>query len=310
MSAEVREGEDAARTPTVGGRVQRGAGSTPVRRSGRGGSVHLLAGAVKRNRLHRRLDARGGRPEPLSSSDGCSDALSGDAETRLVQPPGPFDALQENEHGFAVADLVQALAARIGCSPAQLAIAWQRERPVTSIVLGARTLEQLEDNLGALDVEIPPDALAQLDGATRLPAESADHLVVAPHASPPVTPRASPPVALRLERGAAGDRRSVVGRTCQAHLLVAQREAPHRESNQQVLDAVAVDVPVPRASSAPRDLGILRTQTQRAKVDVAHVELRRTQDRQLQPVVERGMVVPVPATAQQHHFDGRFDCGH
>ena len=95
----------------------------------------------------------------------------GDADTRLVARPGPFDALQKNEHGFAVADRVVKLAADLGCSPAQIALAWQRSKPVTSVILGVRTMEQLEDNLGSLSVEIPPEALAEIDEATRLPDE-------------------------------------------------------------------------------------------------------------------------------------------
>ena len=92
-------------------------------------------------------------------------------DTRLVQRPTALDALQKNEHGFEVAAVVQKAAAEIGCSPAQLALAWQRTRPVTSVIIGVRTMAQLDDNLGALDVTIPPEILEQLDQASRLPDE-------------------------------------------------------------------------------------------------------------------------------------------
>lgn len=53
-----------------------------------------------------------------------------------------------------------ALAARLGVSPAQLAIAWCLRNPnVSSVILGASRVSQLEENLGALDL------LAQLDEA-------------------------------------------------------------------------------------------------------------------------------------------------
>jgi aryl-alcohol dehydrogenase-like predicted oxidoreductase len=91
--------------------------------------------------------------------------------TRLVQHEVAFDALHKSDHGFRVATLVQKAAADIGCSPAQLALAWQRTRPVTSVLIGARTLAQLDDNLGAIDVTIPPAILADLDNATAVPAE-------------------------------------------------------------------------------------------------------------------------------------------
>src|SRR5262249_3809710 len=81
------------------------------------------------------------------------------------------DLLVKNDHGFRVAAAVQEEAATIGCSPAQLALAWQRTRPVTSVVLGVRTMAQLEDNLASLDLEIPADSAARLEEATRLPDE-------------------------------------------------------------------------------------------------------------------------------------------
>jgi aryl-alcohol dehydrogenase-like predicted oxidoreductase len=68
---------------------------------------------------------------------------------------------------FAVVDEVVALAAVKGCTPTQLALAWALARPeVTSVVLGARTPEQLEDQLGALDVTLDPDDLARLDAVS------------------------------------------------------------------------------------------------------------------------------------------------
>ena len=52
-----------------------------------------------------------------------------------------------------IADTVRAVAAETGHSPAQVALAWTLLHPaVTSPILGARTLRQLEDNLGALEV--------------------------------------------------------------------------------------------------------------------------------------------------------------
>jgi aryl-alcohol dehydrogenase-like predicted oxidoreductase len=54
-----------------------------------------------------------------------------------------------------------ALAAGLGLSPAQLAIAWCLRNPnVSSVILGASRVSQLEENLGALDL------LAQVDEAT------------------------------------------------------------------------------------------------------------------------------------------------
>jgi aryl-alcohol dehydrogenase-like predicted oxidoreductase len=68
---------------------------------------------------------------------------------------------------FAVVDEVCALAEAKGCTPAQLALAWTLARAeVSSVVLGARTPEQLDDQLGSLDVSLEPSELARLDAVS------------------------------------------------------------------------------------------------------------------------------------------------
>jgi aryl-alcohol dehydrogenase-like predicted oxidoreductase len=57
-----------------------------------------------------------------------------------------------------------ALAADKGCTPSQLALAWNKAQPgVTAPIIGPRTLEQLLDNLGAVDVTITPEDSARID---------------------------------------------------------------------------------------------------------------------------------------------------
>jgi len=75
-----------------------------------------------------------------------------------------------NETNLAVADVVSEVAGEIGCSPAQVALAWTLANPaVCAPVLGARTPEQLEDNLGALDLTLSADHLAKLDQVSAVP---------------------------------------------------------------------------------------------------------------------------------------------
>jgi aryl-alcohol dehydrogenase-like predicted oxidoreductase len=63
-----------------------------------------------------------------------------------------------------VADRVAEVAKEIGCTPAQLALAWTLvNRAVCSPVIGVRTKAQLEDNLGALAIDISAEQLARLD---------------------------------------------------------------------------------------------------------------------------------------------------
>ncbi|MET8472287.1 aldo/keto reductase [Streptomyces sp. NPDC006422] len=72
-----------------------------------------------------------------------------------------------DERRLAVADAVREVAADLGRTPAQIALAWTLHAPgVTAPVIGARTPEQLEDNLGGLDVDLGADHLARLDEAS------------------------------------------------------------------------------------------------------------------------------------------------
>jgi aryl-alcohol dehydrogenase-like predicted oxidoreductase len=62
---------------------------------------------------------------------------------------------------------VETVARGRGATMAQVALAWLRDRPaVTSVILGARTLEQLEDDLGAADLDLTPGEVATLDQAS------------------------------------------------------------------------------------------------------------------------------------------------
>jgi aryl-alcohol dehydrogenase-like predicted oxidoreductase len=68
------------------------------------------------------------------------------------------------DHNFAVAETVGKIAAEVGRTPAQVALNWVRSRPgITSTIVGARTLEQLDDNLGALDWRLDDAQRAALD---------------------------------------------------------------------------------------------------------------------------------------------------
>jgi aryl-alcohol dehydrogenase-like predicted oxidoreductase len=66
--------------------------------------------------------------------------------------------------------LVTELARRRGCAPATLALAWVMGRPgVCSTIIGARTVEQLEQNLAACELRLSDEELALLDRASAPP---------------------------------------------------------------------------------------------------------------------------------------------
>ena len=68
---------------------------------------------------------------------------------------------------WAVIDAVQKVADERGVSMAEVALAWVTDRPaVTSTILGARTVEQLEANLGAADLHLTREETSALDTAS------------------------------------------------------------------------------------------------------------------------------------------------
>jgi aryl-alcohol dehydrogenase-like predicted oxidoreductase len=74
-----------------------------------------------------------------------------------------------NEYTWRVIDELVAVASEIGKTPAQVAINWLLSRPVvTAPIIGARSLAQLEENLGAAGWDLPAEAVARLDQASAL----------------------------------------------------------------------------------------------------------------------------------------------
>lgn len=81
------------------------------------------------------------------------------ARTEFVGAPSAAD--------FAVIDVVVAVAAELGTSPAAVALAWLMAREGTVVPLvGARRLTHLDDNLAATEVTLEPDQLARLDAVS------------------------------------------------------------------------------------------------------------------------------------------------
>lgn len=78
----------------------------------------------------------------------------------------------DKERAFDVIDAMQPIAQSRGVSVAQIAIAWLlHQSVVTSIIVGAKRLEQLNDNIAATKVVLKADELATLDQASRLTPE-------------------------------------------------------------------------------------------------------------------------------------------
>ena len=91
--------------------------------------------------------------------------------TRLGENPQrgmeAWEARNADPRTWAVLDAVGTAAEAHDVSYSQIALAWLLAQPaVTSVILGARTVEQLQDNLGSTDVVLTPDELSALDAAS------------------------------------------------------------------------------------------------------------------------------------------------
>jgi aryl-alcohol dehydrogenase-like predicted oxidoreductase len=73
-----------------------------------------------------------------------------------------------NDTAFAIVDELELTAKALGSTPARVALAWVQRRPgVTSTIIGARRLAQLEDNVQALEVSLSQEQRARLDSLTQ-----------------------------------------------------------------------------------------------------------------------------------------------
>ena len=89
----------------------------------------------------------------------------GDVANRL----SGFDAIPfDKEKGFALLDLLRAIAEAHDASVAQVSLAWLLAKPVvSSVILGASKLGQLDDNLAAAELALTAEEVARLDATTK-----------------------------------------------------------------------------------------------------------------------------------------------
>lgn len=76
------------------------------------------------------------------------------------------------DRAFDVIDVLEPMAKTKQVTVAQLALAWLlHQRAVTSVIIGANKVSQLDDNLKAVDVVFTPEELQALDNVSKLPSE-------------------------------------------------------------------------------------------------------------------------------------------
>lgn len=79
----------------------------------------------------------------------------------------PFGDSKFTARNWAILDTLRDVASEIGRPPSQVALAWTLTRPgMASTVIGAKHVEQLQDNLAALQIRFTPAQLAALDEAS------------------------------------------------------------------------------------------------------------------------------------------------
>ena len=84
--------------------------------------------------------------------------------TRQVSGDWNEPPVRDREKLYDTIEVLVDVAGAHGASPAQVALAWLLGRPaVTSVIIGARTEEQLRDNLGAAELSLTADERAALD---------------------------------------------------------------------------------------------------------------------------------------------------
>lgn len=103
--------------------------------------------------------------------------LSGKFTRENQKPAGSrraeFDfPIVDKERVWNILDVMAPIAKAHDCSAARVSLAWLLSKPlVTSVIIGAKRLDQLQDNLAAVDLQLTPDEMKQLDDVSALPPE-------------------------------------------------------------------------------------------------------------------------------------------
>ncbi len=91
-------------------------------------------------------------------------------QSRPTEGRGSSEWIKPTERDYRIIDTLLEVARQVGATPAQVALKWVQDRPgVTSTIIGARTMKQLDDNLAALEVALSPEQVAALDEVSAQP---------------------------------------------------------------------------------------------------------------------------------------------
>jgi len=102
------------------------------------------------------------------------------SRVRMAEEEGWSEAwsIYNNERTWSVLDVLFAVAEAAGKTPAQVALNWLLQRPgVTAPIIGARTMEQLENNLAATGWSLSAEQMARLTQASEIETPFIYHLI-------------------------------------------------------------------------------------------------------------------------------------
>jgi aryl-alcohol dehydrogenase-like predicted oxidoreductase len=92
-------------------------------------------------------------------------------EQKRFDKDNPMTSLFVNNRSLSIANVVQTIAEELKRTPSEVALSWlkyQGERGVIIPIIGARTQEQLKNNLASLDLKLSGDQLKRLDDISKI----------------------------------------------------------------------------------------------------------------------------------------------
>ena len=122
----------------------------------------LLTGKYDRAAVEADAPREGGLPRQAAEA-----GAERRADDKRLDGANPFGDALFTERNWTIVEAVKRVSAACGESPARVALAWVVQRPcVTSTLMGVSKIEQLRDNLAALEIRLSQAHLAELDDAS------------------------------------------------------------------------------------------------------------------------------------------------
>ena len=122
----------------------------------------LLSGRYDRATVEAAPSRTGGLPR-----DAATDEEARPQDDKRLDGANPFGDTLFTERNWKIVDELRRVAGEVGQSPARVALAWVLGRPgVSSTLMGVSRVEQVADNIAALDLQLSPDHRAALDAVS------------------------------------------------------------------------------------------------------------------------------------------------